>query len=105
MGGVSALMAMGLFSLQGNESVVPTYEITSPVFDRITIRLDPKYYTGKQFVITTHNNAPENMYIQRASLNGKPQQRFWFTHEEYAKGGALEIWLGDKPNTAWGTEE
>jgi predicted alpha-1,2-mannosidase len=105
MGGVSALMAMGLFSLQGNESAVPTYEITSPIFDRITIRLDPKYYTGKQFVITTHNNAPENMYIQHASLNGKPQQRFWFTHEEYAKGGALEIWLGDKPNTAWGTEE
>ncbi len=42
MGGVSALMSLGLFSLQGNASIVPTYDITSPVFDKITIDPDPK---------------------------------------------------------------
>ncbi|MBT1697595.1 GH92 family glycosyl hydrolase [Fulvivirgaceae bacterium PWU4] len=104
MGGVSALMAIGLFSLQGNASVVPTYDITSPVFDKITIELDPKYYKGKQFVITTHNNSAANMYIQKATLNGKPQDKFWFTHEEYAKGGALEIFLGPEPNKGWGVK-
>lgn len=105
MGGVSALMAIGLFSLQGNASAVPTYDITSPVFDRITITLDPAYYKGKQFVITAHNNSAANVYIQKATLNGKPLNRFWFTHEEYAKGGGLEIFLGPQPNKAWGIEE
>lgn len=102
MGGVSALMAIGLFSLQGNTSAVPTYDITSPVFDKITIELDPAYYTGKHFTITTHNNSKENMYIQKAELNGKPLDRCWFTHEEYDKGGNLEIYLGTEPNKHWG---
>lgn len=103
MGGVSALMAMGLFSLQGNVSSTPTYDITSPVFDKVTIELDPEYYTGKQFTITTHNNSRENMYIQKATLNGETLDSFWFTHETYARGGNLEIWLGPEPNKSWGT--
>ena len=105
MGGVSVLMALGLFSLQGNTSVTPTYDITSPIFDKVTIELDPDYYSGKQFVITTHNNSKENMYIQKATLNGKPLNKFWFTHEEYAKGGELEIFLGAEPNRSWGLKE
>lgn len=103
MGGTSALMAIGLFSLQGTASAVPVYEITSPVFNRITIDLDPKYYRGKQFTITTHGNEEkENVYIQRAALNGKPHNRFWFTHDQYAEGGTLELWLGKEPNKKWG---
>lgn len=51
MGGVSALMAIGLFNIQGNRSVNPVYEITSPIFYEITIRLNKKYYTGEKFVI------------------------------------------------------
>jgi predicted alpha-1,2-mannosidase len=104
MGGVSALMSIGLFSLQGNESIVPTYDITSPVFDKVTIDLDPKYYKGKQFVITAHNATDANMYIQKAELNGQALNRFWFTHEDYSKGGKLELWLGPDPNKAWGTD-
>lgn len=104
MGGVSALMSIGLFSLTGNASVVPTYDITSPVFDKITIELDSKYYKGKQFVITTHNNSDDNVYIQKAELNGKALNRFWFTHEDYAKGGSLDLWLGSQPNKEWGLD-
>ena len=40
MGALSALMSIGLFSLQGNASATPVYEITSPIFDDITIKLD-----------------------------------------------------------------
>ena len=100
--GVKKIAAMGLFFLQGNVSAVPIYEITSPVFDKVSIELDPKYYSGKQFNIITHNSARENRYIQKANLNSKPMDCFWFTHEEYARGGMLEIWLGAEPNKAWG---
>lgn len=105
MGATSALMALGLFSLQGNTSLVPTYDITSPIFDKIIIELDPSYYEGNQFVITTHNNSRANVYIQKASLNGKPLHRYWFTHADYAKGGVLDIYLGPNANTSWGIGE
>jgi len=104
MGGVSALMSIGLFNLQGNVTKDPVYDITSPVFDEITIKLDQRYYSGKQFVIKTHNNSARNMYIQKATLNGKPLTHFWFKHTDFAKGGELVLWLGPQPNKQWGTQ-
>jgi predicted alpha-1,2-mannosidase len=103
MGSLDALMSIGLFSLKGTVSEDPVYEITSPIFDEITIKLDSSYYQGKKFVIKTHNNSKENCYIQKATLNGKPLNNFWFKHSEFAKGGLLEIWLGAQPNKSWGT--
>ncbi|WP_461534096.1 GH92 family glycosyl hydrolase [Sinomicrobium sp.] len=104
MGGVSALMAIGLFSLDGNVSQNPVYDITSPVFDEVLIKLDPKYYEGKEFKIITHNNSPDHVYIQKALLNGEEYQKYWFSHNVFQKGGSLELYLGDKPNMQWGTK-
>jgi putative alpha-1,2-mannosidase len=103
MGAVSALMKIGLFSLRGTSSKQPIYEITSPEFDTVTIQLDPKYYSGKTFKIIAHDNAPENVYIQKAALNGKPLHACWFDHQDFARGGVLELWLGPQPNQQWGT--
>jgi len=105
MSGVSALMSMGLFSLRGNNSTTPRYELTSPVFDEITITLDPTYYEGKEFKIRTVNNSKENYYIQSATLNDQPLNTYWFPHEDFQKGGELILELGPQPNRNWGTEE
>ena len=102
MSGVSALMKLGLFSQRGTCSREPVYEITSPIFDEIVIALDPKYYSGKQFAIRVHDNSRENVYIQKATLNGKPLTACWFYHKDFVRGGVLELWLGPKPNTKWG---
>ena len=102
MGGVSALMSIGLFSIKGNVDRNPVYEITSPIFDKVTIMLDPKYYSGKTFTITTHNNSSKNMYIQKAELNHKTYNRFWFSHDTFQKGGTLDLYLGAEPNKKWG---
>ncbi len=102
MGGVSALMSMGLFSLRGNNSTNPIYEITSPVFDEITIHLDPDYYQGEKFVIRTHHNSPANKYIQSATLNGKNHDACWISHAQFGQGGVLELVLSDQPNKQWG---
>jgi predicted alpha-1,2-mannosidase len=103
MGGVSALMSMGLFSLRGNNSINPIYDITSPVFDEIVISLNPDYYSGKEFRIITENANKENPYIQSAELNGKEHPRAWFYHSDYAKGGELRLILGAEPNMNWGS--
>lgn len=102
MGAVSALMALGIFSVTGTESDTPYYDITSPVFDKITITLNPEYYSGKEFVINVHNNSEKNCYIQKAALNGNDWQYAQFDHKDFAKGGSLDLWLGDTPNKEWG---
>ena len=102
MGGVSALMKLGLFDTRGTCEQEPTYEISSPEFDETVIHLNPDYYPGGTFTIKTYGNTGNNVYIQKASLNGIPLQKFWFTHREFANGGLLEIWLGPTPNKNWG---
>ncbi len=105
MGSMSALMAMGLFEVTGASLPRPVYDITSPVFDAVTIRLHPEYYRGRTFRIVTHDNSAENTYIQRAALNGRRHDNAWFHHDRLAAGGTLELWLGPEPNKDWGVAE
>ncbi len=81
------------------------YELTTPLFDRVEIRLDPKYASGKKFVITTADNTPDNDYIQSARLNGQSYEKCYLRHEDIAAGGTLHFELGPRPNESWGTTE
>jgi len=88
------LAAMGFHPIcPGNNR----YELTSPVFRKVILSLDNRYYKGRTFTIIAHHNSPENVYIQSVSLNGKPLNRLWITHEEITKGGVLEFVLGKDP--------
>lgn len=102
MGALGVLMAMGLFQMDGGCSVESQYDITSPLFDEVKIHLNQKYYLGEMFTIKTKNNSVENMYIQSAKLNGKDWTNFQFSHDAFAKGGTLELELGNQPNKDWG---
>ncbi|MBW2700118.1 MAG: GH92 family glycosyl hydrolase [Deltaproteobacteria bacterium] len=90
--------AMGFYPVAPGES---KYQINSPLFNRITILLDPGYYKGETFVIEAADNSSVNLYIQSAELNGQPLDRTWITHEEIAKGGTLHLQMGPEPSS-WG---
>ena len=102
MGGLAVLMAIGLFDVEGGASVRPTYQVTSPVFDRTIIHLSEAYFPGKTFTITTRGVKPENVYIQSARLNGRALNQCWFDHSELVRGGTLDLELGAQPNRGWG---
>lgn len=104
MGSWFVMSAIGLFEMDGGASTEPVYEIGSPIFSKITIDLDENYYEGSQFVIEAKNTSSENKYIQSATLNGKPLNRFWFYHSELVKGGELVLEMGPEPNEQWGIE-
>jgi predicted alpha-1,2-mannosidase len=94
-----------IFSALGFYPVDPAsgvYVIGSPLVDRATIRLDPRYHKGKTFTIIAENNSPKNVYIQSATLNGQPCTRSWISHAELTAGGALVLKMGPEPNPAWG---
>lgn len=102
LGAWYVLGAMGLFDVQGGANTEPTIQIGSPTFDKITIKLNPKYYKGKEFVIEAKNNSPENYYVNSATLNGQPLDNCWFKQKEFLEGGKLELTMGSVPNKEWG---
>ena len=102
MGALSVLMKMGLFEMKGGADINPTYDLSSPIFDQITIHLDKDYYMGERFTINSQKNSPKNKYIQSVKLNGESLNQSWFYHKDLVKGGTLDYVLGDKPNYNWG---
>ena len=105
MGALSVLMKIGLFEMKGGADLNPTYDLSSPIFDQITIHLDKDYYSGKSFTIKAPENTSKNKYIQSLKLNGKPLNQSWFYHKDLVKGGTLEYELGEQPNYNWATAE
>lgn len=101
MGAWYVMSAMGLFEMDGGASTEPVYEISGPIFSKITISLDPKYYEGKEFVIEAKNSSSKNRYIQAATLNRQPLEQFWFKHADLVKGGKLVLEMGPEPNKQW----
>jgi len=58
------------------------YVITTPEFDKITIRLsDSKYFT-----IKTVNRNDKNYFINSVTINVKKYSKFYLTHEVIMKG-------------------
>ncbi|MFT7033023.1 MAG: putative alpha-1,2-mannosidase [Cyclobacteriaceae bacterium] len=104
---VGQMSAWYVLAASGIHPVAPgenRYEITSPVFNRVEIKLDPKYAKGETFTIVANNNSDENIYIQSAKLNGKNWNNCWITHEQLAAGGVLELKMGKQPNESWGND-
>ncbi len=93
------LSALGFYPVNPTSCV---YVIGSPLVSKATIHLDPRYHKGRTFTIIAKNNSPQNLFVQSATLNGKPLTRSWFTHAELVAGGELVLKMGRKPNTAWG---
>jgi len=102
MGGWFVISSMGLFEMNGGVTDSSKVDLTSPLFSKISIDLDPKFYKGRKFVIEARNNSPENIYIRSASLNGKPLTHSWIYYSDIVKGGTLTYKMGNKPNEQWG---
>ena len=89
------MSAMGLYQVcPGN----PVYQITAPIFNKVTLNLDKKFYRGRKFVIKATNLSNNNIYIQSVALNSKPYNLSSITHDKIAEGGRLVFRMGDKPN-------
>ena len=101
---VGQMSAWFLLSAMGFHPVSPAstvYIIGSPLFDEVSIRLDPQYYPGKSFKVVAHHNTDKNVYVQSMTLNGKTLERAWITHNEIVSGGTLTFEMGPEPNKAW----
>ena len=95
------LSAMGLYQLCPGQ---PIYQLTAPIFDKVIIKLDQRFYPGDEFIIETKNLNEKNIYIQSATLNGKNYDNPWIIHQDIVKGGRLVFEMGPEPNMNWGSK-
>ncbi|MEO6520054.1 MAG: GH92 family glycosyl hydrolase [Mucilaginibacter sp.] len=100
-GGMSAFVVFSMMGFFPVTPGIPNYNIGSPVFNTINIKLS----NGKTFSINAHNNSNDNKYIQQAKLNGTVLNKPWFTHQDLINGGQLDFIMSDTPNKTWGSNE
>uniref|UniRef100_UPI00402540DE GH92 family glycosyl hydrolase n=1 Tax=Parabacteroides distasonis TaxID=823 RepID=UPI00402540DE len=97
LGAWYVISSLGLFDMKGLTDQVPSFALGSPLFDKITIRLNDRYYKGKEFVIEAHNNSKQNDYVQSMDLNGKPLTDTRIPFSEIVQGGHLVLEMGNQP--------
>ena len=98
---VGQMSAWYVLAASGIHPIAPgdtRYEITSPVFNKVVLNADK----SNAFTIETVNNSAQNVYIQKATLNGKTYSKCWIDHKEIAAGGVLKLEMGPQPNKNWG---
>jgi putative alpha-1,2-mannosidase len=93
---------MGLFDVQGHAASRPTFQLGSPLFDKVTIELNPEYYETEKLIIEVENNSDENLYIQSAELDGRSLETSWFYRDDLINGGRLKLEMGAAANENWG---
>lgn len=91
------LSAMGFYPVDPSSS---DYILGSPIFDRVRLHMG----NGKILEIDARRNSAKNIYIQSATLNGRPWSKPWFSHADIANGAMLVLTMGPVPNKAWGAD-
>jgi predicted alpha-1,2-mannosidase len=97
LGAWYVISSIGLFDVKGLTDLKPSLGIGSPLFDKITIQLHPRYAQGKEFVIETNDNSRQNGYVQSLTLNGKKHNKPFIALTDIQNGGKLVLQMGDTP--------
>ncbi len=97
------MSAWYIFSSIGFYPVTPgsnQYIIGTPLFNKATFNLE----SGKTFTVSAENLSDTNIYIASATLNEKPYNQSYISHENLMNGGTLHFKMKDSP-TDWATKD
>jgi predicted alpha-1,2-mannosidase len=96
LGAWFVISALGLFDVKGLTAEEPSFGLGSPLFDKITIRLNPDYYPGKKIEIIASGNTADNIYARSYTLNRKPYTKRFVPFKTLVNGAVIEIQMTDK---------
>lgn len=77
---------MGIYPISPGD---PIYTITTPMFDKVTIKLDSRYYKKDNIVIEREVNTDGK--IREIQVNGKPLNSFFISHDSFVNGTTLKV--------------
>jgi len=90
------LSSLGFYPVTPGSNV---YAIGSPIFKNAVINLE----NNNTFIIKAKNVSDKNIYIQSATLNGKPYNKSYILYQDIIKGGEIDFVMGRTPNKYWGS--
>ncbi|MGJ7029703.1 GH92 family glycosyl hydrolase [Niabella hirudinis] len=97
LGAWYVLSSIGLFDVKGLTAPHPEMGVGSPLFNKVTIHLNQRYYKGKTFVIETRANSAAQGYVQSMRLNDRLLHRPFVGWERITNGGKLVLRMGSQP--------
>ena len=95
-GTMSAWVVFSMMGFYPDNATDPSYTLTSPVFDRITLSLNPDYYDKKELVIETKQTDEDALYIKDITVDGKKKGGYRISHEELVNAEKITFNLGSR---------
>jgi len=88
------LSAWYIFSSLGFYPIAGTdiYQLGAPLYKSAILQMGEN-----QMTIDTENYDPNNIYVKKILLNGRPLDRTWIKHEEIAEGAQLTFIMAKEP--------
>ncbi|MDD3256428.1 MAG: GH92 family glycosyl hydrolase [Parabacteroides sp.] len=90
------MSAWAVFAMMGFYPACPgdvNYTLTSPLFDKVTIKLNPDYYKKGELVIGTNRSHADEIYIQEVKAGSKKLNGYFISHDELVNAGSIEYKL------------
>jgi putative alpha-1,2-mannosidase len=95
----NVLSSIGIFPVQPGYD---TWGLSTPVFDRVDLTLDRRYYPRGGLTITAPGTSDTARYIQSARTDGAAYDRTYLTTELLRGLRSLAFTVGGEPS-GWGT--
>jgi len=90
-GTMSAWVIYAMMGIYPVSPADPIYTLTIPVFDKITIHLNSKYYTNNKLVIEKIEENGD--FINRFLINDKSHKSYFISHKALVNGNELKIFV------------
>lgn len=88
------MSAWAIFSMMGLYPDIPGdpgYTLTTPAFDKVTVKLNPKYYNADKLVIEVENPESKSPCIDRISLGDREVKGYRVNHSDITSGKPLRF--------------
>lgn len=92
-GTMSAWAIFSMIGLYPDNPGDPSYTLTTPAFDKVTLHLDPKFYPNGDITIETDRTSPSQQYIKSITIGGKKLNGFRIAHHQLMEGKTLKMQL------------
>jgi putative alpha-1,2-mannosidase len=98
LGAWYVLAGLGLFDVQGGTSVNPSMQISLPMFDSVSIKLDRKYFSGDSLSIQVLGGTEAARHIETIRWNEGLIKGWSIPWKTLTSGGTLEIKTASAPS-------
>ncbi|MGW5329001.1 GH92 family glycosyl hydrolase [Streptomyces sp. NPDC004014] len=95
----NVLSSVGLFPIQPGYD---TWGLSTPVFDRVDLTLDRRFWPGGRLTVTAPGTSAADRYIQGVRTNGAPHARTYLRTAALRSLRTLAFTVGPRPSE-WGT--